>query len=341
MDRRKAFTLAELIVVISVIALVVAIVLPTFQSAWAVARSLMCRNHLKRIGEATHIWAVGNSEATLDVLASGGWTGVVTMNTGGTEVLKCPEGGPLTEGSPAEGQMVIRTDPASSVCIPLVSLSKSGDFVGSFKVLKLSQTQYKAGIGEGARYKPVLYVPDNTPNTYWWGYDDGAIGTGDYDFQDLALRITNSGDGTATVYVTGATAGKPEIWSPDLKIEYASWEKINLYHNKSAPGVTFKLSVGGASHYALNESRLDMRGGRKIEALDYLCTVAKSTDDWASKEWDKDKDGRPDFLRHAGRLNVLLVDGSATVMSRDDVDPQADINNERVYWQRGTVSLPE
>jgi prepilin-type N-terminal cleavage/methylation domain-containing protein/prepilin-type processing-associated H-X9-DG protein len=335
MTERRAFTLAELMVVVCIIALLMAIVVPNLVGTQTQARSLLCRNNLKEIGKSVAIWASRNNAWGLEPLASGGWPGVVANLTGSKECLKCPEGDELKEGCPVENQLVIRTGPTSNTAVPLVGLMDGG----GFKVLKLSGSQWGSGIGECARYEPVPYVPDSKPNVYWWGYDDGAIGSGDYDFQDLAIRVTKHGDGTASIYVQANTAGKPEVWSPDLTQCYAHWDEINVWQKNHGHGhgtsVEFKLNVGGASHYAMNVSGLDIRMPRKLQALDYLSATAYSTDNWNNPEWDKDEDDRPDFLRHRGRVNVLFTGGGVEPRSRDQVDP-VDVQVERELWQPGS-----
>jgi len=335
MNARRGFTLVELTVVLSIIALLTMIVVPSMTDLTTTARIVLCQNHLKRISEASQTWSTDVATETqgeaqprrLSTLASAGWPAIV-KRLASAECLICPEGSVLQEGSPVEQQLVIRTSPTSQTAIPLVSMMEGG----SYKVLKLSNTQWESGIAECARQEPVPYVPDGNPNVYWWGYDDGAFGSGDYDFQDCAIKVTKNGDGTATIYVRTETAGKPEVWNPELTECYARWDQTNVHHDRSAPCVTFKLGVGGASHYGMNGAHLDMQKGGKIQALDYLRTTAYSTDDWSEGQWDGDEDGQPDFLRHRGRLNVLYTDGAVKLMWREEVDP-ADVEVERELWQ--------
>ncbi len=331
MNRSRGFTLAELMVVIGIIALLVAIIMPSLSSAGSEARRILCLNNLNKINQATQAAASRGMAWNLHAMAvDSGWVSVVQIVTGGSEILKCPEGGPLAEGKPVETLMVIRMDMNGTDSIPLMEVFKDGGWGAGYKLLKFSSTQYSQ-LGEGHTVTPAPYVPDGNPNLYYWCYDDAGLG-GDHDFQDLIIRVTKTGGGTANVFILASTGGNPEVWSPDLKICYARSQDINEHHY-GGKGVTVQMNVGGSTHYGMNTARIDMRQFDRIQAMDYCNATAASTDNWSSKEWDVDKDNQPDFLRHRGRLNGVTLGGSAKTYYRWQLDP-VDIQIERDLWEK-------
>ena len=60
--QKKFFSLIELLVVISIIAILVGILLPVLKKAREAANSVICRNHLKQMGLSSLIYAGDNKD---------------------------------------------------------------------------------------------------------------------------------------------------------------------------------------------------------------------------------------------------------------------------------------
>src|SRR4051812_22712252 len=69
--RRRGFSLVELLVVISIIALLIAMLLPAMQKARAQANSLRCKSNMRQIGQAMLMYA-GESRDQLFPIDAGG-----------------------------------------------------------------------------------------------------------------------------------------------------------------------------------------------------------------------------------------------------------------------------
>ncbi len=81
-NRKKAFTLIEMLVVIAIIVLLIGLITPVVNSAVRRARSTACLSNLRNIIIATHSYAVENSGEFPSLFLVGGVPGNYMANTG-------------------------------------------------------------------------------------------------------------------------------------------------------------------------------------------------------------------------------------------------------------------
>ena len=119
--KRNAFTLVELMVVIAIIALLVAILLPSMSSVMSVTRSALCMNNLNKLSQA---FALSSSSRAV------GGGGGVGMGTGAV-VFPYPDS-MLWPGVPKESV----ADPTVFVCPEDPAKDKGGDVKDMFALLE-------------------------------------------------------------------------------------------------------------------------------------------------------------------------------------------------------------
>jgi len=267
--RRRAFTLAELMIVIAIIGVLLALLVPSFGEAWALANQTRCTDNLHRLYQAI---SMRNADEMVNVrltsLRATAWPAqLMPYLERGAEVMVCPNGGESLSGSGGSGGGTGGgTDPdgggggagdggPTSPGSPeryakltdlaeIKNITPSGTYFTALDectwMLKLSETQYNAAIAQnllndGAYADNIRtkfdcnYSPDGNPNRYWLCDEDHG---GDADFKDIRIHVTEEGDGSFTLDIDGGYTGHSNfiVSKPDGAVLVAVPSKVQGLH---------------------------------------------------------------------------------------------------------------
>jgi len=304
---RKGFTLAELMVVIAIIALLVAMLLPSLSSVYTLVRISLCANNLRNIRVAVSSLAARDKISHTGTLQVDGWREQLTAyDSNSLEVMICPEGYTLSADWNRDdvlGKYALRTLNGATFLynMPLVA----------------GPACRKENVTNGGR-KYDLSFEDQRTST--------GDPTGDFSYNNPALTIELIGS-DAKVTVRGGGGGYHwNLVDTDGKVFLSDILKAA----GAMPGDSVLLKgavpLGGKFSYGLNSVVNDIpQTASKILALDYPAEVARIAgtdevhDNWM--QW-LDPAGAYTFARHKGRCNVAMVDGSVVLMSTKDIDPK-------------------
>jgi len=303
---RRAFTLVELLVVISIIGLLVGLLMPAVQAARESGRKAQCMNNLHQIGVAfnnrnakkgTPCWAAG-------------WTGeLLPYMENQASMYVCPNAKWEQKDTQTDsvGSLDLTRHPGDTIridCKPGPHCQVNGTFgSGTFDLT--------------------------------FEYDGGG---GDWD--DSVLRFDSLGNGMMRVTCYANDRGPNP--TPDVQAQ-GSFSSI-FYSLSGAtvlsvaqgemPGrsAVFRLGIDRA-HYGMNcRAHRLVRDAHRILVVEYHKTVANVVGLDARDVWIEQV-----APRHSGLLNVLYVDGRVETQSPTAINPEIPaIQNE---WWRPTADI--
>jgi len=319
---RGAFTLVELLVVIVILALLMALLVPSLRGVWARFHMTRCQTNLAHIYQAFRLRAADEAMGVKEAYAVPAWPSVLLPYLENDESqFKCPE----TSGA----LPTIIPEPTLRFFYPgkpwFTTLAE-GPYV-----LKLSQTQYddlksKGYIVERKTVPPefrLKYVPDSNPNLFWYCSEDWHEPQTDYDFEDIRVKVVNDGKGKVTMEFFKGVGYAAQLWDEGGKVLV----------NPVVTGATYTYEMNVEASYGMNSYARDVGGaGGKILVMDYLLLVASTNNNWKDSFFDPNKSDLPLFARHFGMANVLFSDGSVRAERPEDIDPITSTVAKR-WWE--------
>jgi len=319
---RHGFTLPELMVVISIIALLAAMLMPSFSHVFAIGRRAICANNLQKIGQAVHGW---NARANLDSngtdISASTWTGAVLQWCGDNQdVLICPESDSDAIGGP------LRFDELSMLYVHSYGPNRyTGVWERTDYVLGQGMTE---GWPEGIANRSMFWqVISKTSNSIELALEDSwQDNSATANYKDLIIRF-NFGPTTTTVtYVsqgTGAFHYSLHYPNGDTILEGMGQGSNHGNEGSLSSGI---LSTRSTS-YGMSNLASEIPPTRQVVlVLDYEKPIAHC--------------GGPDALdleiwenmvspRHLGKCNVLWSNGSVQALYTDEIDPRTIEGAER------------
>ena len=286
----NAFTLVELLIVVSILLVLIALLMPAMNSAWGAVRLTQCTSNLNRIGQA-YITRCGDQlSGTQKILDTGWWTvGLLPYMENKADFLTCPEsdlvlagsssgsdgtsGSGDTGSSGSSGSSTQANSPSISDLFEFkINTDGSGGpngqiFYEPFQqgvfVLKMSDTQWHDARSKGYLSEPAdflrtlypaccTYQPDSNPNVYWLCLEDHG---GDWDFKDVMVQVTVTGENTVSLWAISVSTGYMDYVVK--KAGSMGAEQDFQVHDTS--GLTFTFTIpgiggagGGDTNYGMN-----------------------------------------------------------------------------------------
>jgi prepilin-type N-terminal cleavage/methylation domain-containing protein/prepilin-type processing-associated H-X9-DG protein len=318
--KKRAFTLTELMVVISIIALLVMVVSPSLMKGWSVARRTVCQNNLAKLStvlpkaSGVNFTRPNNISQLTEYFPDWQmWPAQAFTAISDPAVFRCPE-----DDSP-------QTPDYSSVHKRVVFRSSYGGGVEITLATQLGDNYYYLGRTgfDPAKGKYSEYVFEEAGNILVWavtpGYGDFWIPT---NHNDGYLRIYNlTGE---LVVIACNCGGDNQLWIDNKPAFGPDTSNLNYTQLNRNVGKTVKIGNGTSTlaSYGVNSyAHRYPYGSSVLVLMDYAgdgVTMSMSAD---PDEPAKVRAQLLKSLRHLDRLNILKADGSVQTVGLSSIDP--------------------
>ncbi len=332
LSTRRAFTLVELLVVITIIGILIALLLPAVQSAREAARKLQCSNNMKNLALALHeyhtsygtfpphsVWRLASNRTKFDVTAatveiqnnknlSENWAILILPQLEQTPLYKSFDLTKPISGTTSAVNVTARGTQLAVMLCPTDTYNR--------KPLNYSMTTKANGMGDG--WARGNYGANGSCGylTYSAGgsFYDGANPANWYDKRitgvmgaNLACRIDDIKDGTSNTILLGelrtgvTSADSRGTWALATGCASGLWA-CGWLGNDAGPNYNGDTLADDV--LTCNDVEAAVGGAVAITKMGMSC------DGWGAADWQQTTRSL-----HIGGVNICLCDGSVRFIS--------------------------
>jgi len=319
---RRAFTLVELLVVIVILGLLLALLVPAVQHAWALARMTICRGNLHHIYQTFAVSSADSSRrvgGTTFFPTPEAWVGTAIRYSETSNILSCPEfSAEVVQGTAGQGT-------AGNPLSRLAYVHRVRNFQVPFDDPAhqgFGHMNLGTWTGSDARGEYIeIGLNDNSPIT------ENYINT--YESHDGIIRVYLDVGGETIAKLIKYSCGeyncvlfdgKPLFVGPDDPAgvtDPASKMYGWMGPGTSKNGMEVDLGAGGTATCSYGMAKGAEQFGaahHKILVMDYDKYIADPT-------ISEMHDLLQTAARHSGQINVLFTDGSVLSFGPTEIDP--------------------
>ena len=333
-SRLAAFTLVELLIVMAILAMLVAITIPSFARAYELARSGVCKNTLRQLSALAHTLG---SKNTLGVQVGSrprlpmynDWD-VLVHESNKSQYLRCPSAGePTFDASATLRNVYIRQDGGGNSVTPGVVVSYLYDILYEDTVND-SQIHYTyQGRSNGGGWGWVQALNEGQPpreNQAFLAITTCAAFVVTFEKSYVEVRPLGHHPNWSSGSSHWVCKGDPEdadTWQGDILVRLTGvgYETVND---------PVRISAFHETDYGMN-NLVPPHSYRTDQLLfvDYSDAIVRLEGVSIDEPFDDDVANGEVLDRHLGRANLVCIDGRVTGMSKEELRHEYERRSDR------------